>query len=95
VEGNNVFAPWTNPGTDNKSNISVVLKENNKGSIRVDCFVQDIFLSKNTILPPEEFHFSHNLIVPPGVTLTINENTLLKFNNEASLIVKGKLVDHR
>lgn len=95
AEGNNIFAPWTNPGTDNNSNISVVLKENNKGSVNVDCFVEDIFLSENTQLPPEEFEFTHNLIVPPGITLTINENTSLKFNKGASLIVKGKLVDRR
>ncbi|MGE5811076.1 MAG: hypothetical protein ACM339_06210 [Ignavibacteria bacterium] len=93
--GTDIFAPWTNPGTDYNSNLSVVVGENKNSSIKVECYINDIMLTKSTIFPPAELAFSHNLIIPEGITLTLDEKTILDFKNGSKLIVKGKLIDRR
>ncbi len=94
-DGTEIFAPWTNPGTDYNSNLSIVLREQKNTSIKVECFVEEITLTENTVFPPGELEFSNNVVIPEGTTLTISEKTLLNFKNGSSLIVKGKLVDNR
>jgi M6 family metalloprotease-like protein len=95
VDGADIFSPWTNPGTEYNSNLSIVLRESHDTSIKIDCFIREIILTEDTVFPLGELQFSHNLIVPEGTTLTINKNTLIKFTNGSSLIVKGILVDNR
>jgi len=95
IGGADVFAPWTNPGTDYNSNLSVVLRENKNGAIKVECYVNDIILTKDTVFPPGELEFSHNLIIPKRISLTLDEKTLLIFKNGSKLIADGKLIDHR
>jgi hypothetical protein len=95
VEGTHIFAPWTNPGPDSSSNISIVVRDSIDGSIKVSCFVEEIILTEDTVFPPGGLYFTHNLIVPEGITLTINRKTSLKFSKGSSLIVEGKLIDYR
>jgi hypothetical protein len=95
IGGTEVFAPWTNPGTDYNSNLSVVISDNKNSAIKVECYINDIILTKSTIFPPAELVFSHNLIIPEGITLTLDEKTILDFKNGSKIIVKGRLIDRR
>ena len=85
---NHIFAPWTNPGSGNNKNIAVVFKPGNL----VDVYIKDITITENTTIPAETFEFSSNLIVPAGVTLTIQPGATLKFAPNMSLIVNGILI---